>query len=596
MNSAIDLRRFGRAVGLVLLIALGSPAAAADVADADIPVREFRLRMDPTDARALFLKEPEDRSLFDATVLDGGREIAARIAVKGSSSRLFQKKSLLLSLAPGDGIDGRRRFALNAMATDPTQSREWMTWDLVERLGLLAPQARYARVFINDTLIGTYLDIEWMDASMFKRHGHPGAAEFMQPDDVTFCGDLFPAPTDGLAACWTKVTPRDNDFTSLAALVAGIDAAPVADFDRFLDTAFVADSVIDWLVVNTIVQSTDTYNKNYWLYRDAGEGKWRVIPWDYDLTWGRTADGAADYPLSVFNDRHQYTFPPDAGADNALKQKVLRNPALYARFLARLRTVLGEPGGDRAHPAFGWFTPAAVAARQARIARVIEPGYEHEAYGHHSRAELDLYRDAMAFFATARHHLLTKLLLQPSPFDTPRWLPYMTLPVLTPVTPETLRLRQKNSLPVTALATLTERDRPVVVSDELLVWLQAIVTLRDGPLPLRLSVDSEREIPPVEAPPGLTLAQCVERTWTVTVKDRAAATLDLTFDYLDESSTRTEVGAGVRDEAALVLWHFDGTQWRALKSRGNRIANTLHVDGLRLQPHIAHRFLACPAA
>lgn len=573
---------------------LAIPAVASARAGYDLsggtapPTREIRLEMDALDAEVLFQKEPFDKSAFAVRLTNGTESATGEIAVKGSFSRRYLKKSLLITLPKGQTWQGHRRIALNAMATDPTQAREWLTWDLARALGMRIPQTAYTRLYLNDRYIGLYLDIEWMDDAMFDRMGL-GNGEFYQPDDATYCGDLQPANADRTALCWQKVFPKDGDMQTLEALETGINATPVADFDNWLDQHFDAQSVIDWLVINTLTQNGDTYNKNYFLHYSPSEQKWRVIPWDYDLSWGRVADNALAFPLSIHNPYFQYAFPPVMGAENPLKSKTLMNPRLYARFQARLREVM-TPGNT---PAAGWYEPARFQRRLADVKALVEPSLAAEAYPASQPGTATAHFNALAFFNEWRYHSMKGLLLDPSPFGTPRWRPYTSYDPITPATPESLLQRRVQPMDLMANEVLAAPGAKIPFIEKLLAYPLAFATLREGRAPVLLTVETNREATPTSLPPGKSASQCLERTWFVTLKSEQPAHVDLQFDYLQESSTRHELGSAVENENRLALWRYNGTIWLQTGASINPVANYFNVEAQPMEPGTLNRYVAC---
>ncbi len=554
-----------------------------------IPVSEIRLEMDPLDAEVLFRKHPYDRSSFPVTVLDGDRRLTGEVSVKGSFTRNFLKKSLLLKLDKGQTFNGHRRVALNAMATDPLEMREWLTWDLIRRMGMVAPHVQFRRLHINGKYIGLYLDIEWMDAAMFERLGLGGKGAFYQPIDSTFCGDLYPASIANPSRCWEKITPADDDYAELTELVRSMDAALPERFDEWLDQHFDAASVIDWLVINTLTQNGDTYNKNYFLHRGP-DGSWRVIPWDYDLAWGRVADPALPFPRMIYNNYFQYNYPPNLGADNLLKRKTFTNPALYARFLKRMGEVLRD-SADETGPG-GWYTPQRFQQRLADLAARIRPELKQAQYRAHGDADFDIHLDTLAFFVEWRHQYLKGQLLDPSPFGNSRWLPYTAYETQLQWTEEMMRTRRRFSFSTVATTRLDVPHARHALVDKLLGWPLAMVTRRDGPA-TALNLEVKREQPLAHTPPGIRPGQCLERSWQVWVEGEAPIVIDLQFDYLQESSTRHELGPEISAEDALRLWHHDGQTWRLVGSQVNALANYIAAQDLSLKPWIVHRFAAC---
>lgn len=562
-----------------------------------IPVDELRLEMDPLDASVLYRKDPYDRSTFPVRVHDGVGSHSGKVSVKGSFSRHFLKKSLLISLDKGETAHGRSRFALNAMATDPSQAREWLAWDLIHKLGMVAPKARYTRLFINGEFIGLYLDIEWMDAAMFNKLGlgdkEGEKSQFFESEGEGYCGNLSPASIERGDLCWNKITPRDGDMAPLAELVKNLNAVPAVEFDTWLESHFDAQSVIDWLVVNTLTQNGDTYNKNYFLHRSAGDRKWRVIPWDYDLAWGRVADPALPFPRMIYNGFFQYAFPPDLGAENPLKRKLFENPTLYARYKGRLAQVLEVKAGN-GHPAAGWYEPQSFRQRLTDLAAFTRTTRASEKYPVPGQDSAQALLESLAFFNEWRGHALKATVLEKTVFDTPRWtiLPPASVAAINQ---EQLRQRRHQRMDLSATTDLNVRHARTPLIDPLLGWPLGMATLREATAPVRLTLENAREAAPKRLPAELPAGRCIERTWFVTVKSGAPATLDMEFDYLHEASTRREVPDSL-DESGLKLYWFDGQTWHTPPSHINGLANLVAVPDLKLAPDVLHRFVACTPA
>ena len=556
-----------------------------------LEVTDLHLEMDALDARVLFRKDPYDRSEFSVLLRDSAGVHAGKVAVKGNFSRHFLKKSLLITLNKGDEKEGRRRIALNAMATDPSQAREWLAWDLIHRLGLPAPRARFTRLHLNGEFIGLYLDIEWMDAAMFERLGLGAGGALYEPEGEGYCGDLSPASVRDAALCWKKLSPGGEGFSDLKQLAESLAAVSSSEFHVWLAQHFDAQSVIDWLVVNTLTQNGDTYNKNYFLHKAGKDGKWRVIPWDYDLAWGRVADGALPFPRTAYNPFFQYAFPPDLGMENPLKRKLFENPQLYAKYLDRLAEVLGDrvsgAASGKAH--VGWYEPQRfrhVLADLAALSRITRAQEKYPAPGS-ERAETML--ESLAFFNEWRSHTLRAQLLEKTVFGTPRWMP---MPPATPLSDEAMRQRRHQRMDVSASADLAVRHARLPLIEPLLGWVAGVATLREAEAPVRLTIENAREAAPMRLPPGVRAGQCIERTWFATVKSEAPVTLDLEFDYLHEASTRREVPDGMEESTLQIHW-FDGQKWHEPAGHVNGLANFIAVPNVRLQPDVAHRFVAC---
>jgi len=109
---------------------------------------------------------------------------------------------------------------------------------------------------------------------------------------------------------------------------------------------------------------------------------------------------------------------------------------------------------------------------------------------------------------------------------------------------------------------------------------------------IRMEVETERV--PSFVPPGIDASKCIERTWYFDLKTpEALLTANIQVDYLQESSLRHEIGAGMKDEAALSLWAFQDQKWHPLQTNVNTIANVLIAEGVSLPSGNLLQLVAC---
>jgi len=105
------------------------------------------------------------------------------------------------------------------------------------------------------------------------------------------------------------------------------------------------DRVMWAMAVNTVTNNLDTYNgyyvHNYYLYQDV-EGRFQMIPWDLDNTFGGAILG-----FSFFTPNDLYHFDPFFGGwDNSdyrpLIDLIYNTPMYRKQFIAHIKTVMEE--------------------------------------------------------------------------------------------------------------------------------------------------------------------------------------------------------------------------------------------------------------
>jgi len=355
-----------------------SPAHLLNVKDSfsKIIISDININMGRTDARVLFNKDPADKSSFPVDSVSINKKqikMPARVKILGSSTRRFKKKSLIIKFAKAQPeLGGHRRITLHAAASDGSMMREYIAWNMMRRMGMIVPKVEYVRLKINGKNKGLFLSIEWVGGALLRSHNVQPQAMY-QPLDESFCGDLNPINLKRMSHCWSTIF--NNQGTAYAPLKSfgnALNHIKQADLPSWLEKHTNLDSIIDWIAINTLLSNGDTYNKNYFMVLLSNQ-KWQLIPWDYDLTFGRNWEPYKKYPHNIYNGLFQYYYPPDSGAVNPLKDKLLANNELRKRFISRLSELLGVNKNGKLINPNALYTSESMSVWIAAIKRKIAP-------------------------------------------------------------------------------------------------------------------------------------------------------------------------------------------------------------------------------
>jgi len=553
--------------------------AALEEALYKIPVEDIHIRIGKEDLKALFLKRQYDQSPFEIRLTTGRHRLKGTVKVLGSSTRIFKKKSILIKLdKQSERWYGHRRIALRSMASDKALMREWMAWKMMAALGMKVPEVHFTRVSFNrGEKTALYLSVEWMGREFLEGNGLDVRGEFYQPNDAAHCGDLY--STEQLNLCFDKITPQDGDYSSLAAMARAVNAASNENIDQVLAKYFEDESIINWIAVNALVTNGDTYNKNYWLYYHPTREKWTVVPWDYNLTYGRTYDQYSTRSFRIFNDNFQYFYPPDVGAGNPVKDKALRNPALRGRLENKIKHLIGmEPNGSE--HTFGWFSPTVMHARIGNLAAVVGKEVYKDSFLSYGEGDFTKTYESLMDYVTAHDHFLKVKMFgdfpwEPEPPNQP--LIFMRLPEV---------LLGEGEIKAGA-ESLHMVDRG---------WGYFVANLHlNEPLKSKaeFEVKIEGGIAPAYLPVAQSVRRCIERSWLLHTKtENISVTGDLRVEYIQENSRRSEVPPNIHEEL-LELWMFDGHYWKPVQTEVNEYSNTLTGKNIDVKSGQKYRFVAC---
>jgi hypothetical protein len=234
------------------------------------------------DAMADLAREPRD--WVRGAVQIGGakrpRHEAVAVRFKGHRSLRTWAEKPAFKLDFGKYEKGRRVFGLdglvlNNMVEDPTMLRENLGARVFAALGVPAPRAGYAEVFVNGQRFGLYALIEPADERFLARHFRDARGPVYEGEygcDL-YEGDVWAFQQDG-----GKAAPRDD----LLALARAASAEPKAWL--LGPKPLVARNFLGYLAGSALVGDFDGYRHahNYRLYRDAETKLWSFIPWGLD--------------------------------------------------------------------------------------------------------------------------------------------------------------------------------------------------------------------------------------------------------------------------------------------------------------------------
>ena len=358
------------------------------------------------------------------------------IRFRGASSRRQDRKSFHIRLdsrprlaeVPGFNFRGlgRRggdRVLLNQTWTDPTGIRPALAFEMFEEVGLPAPTTFFADLWLNGVYEGFYVGVERVDREALRRwllNRNRGEFTLVRDrarhrrdlDEIDLTStfridpETFGETDEERIALLQQVfdyrgEAEDQDWAALLSLLRWVyDTEAGADWRRGFEERFHLDSVIDLLALYNIQDDFDSFADDYWLYRDdAGDGLWRIIPWDQERTFGNrfwfgTPDGDDTYDF--YGDITDH-FP------NPLFDRTLESFA--DEIDARIREHYAETFTE------AWFDERIEAlAGQARAAmqRWPQPAFEQHPHQHKTEAGwFDWHIETLRDFQAVRRRLLT---------------------------------------------------------------------------------------------------------------------------------------------------------------------------------------------
>jgi spore coat protein CotH len=228
---------------------------------------------------------------FDGEVFDG-----SLMRIRGNQSRLNQKRKWKIVLPPGyeTTLGGRlaapvNEFALNSAVTDKSFVREILTSELQQMGGGIGQQVFPLRLERNNQFYGLYLYQEQPDGRWRQRWGFSDdAVAFKSDRQATLNIGQLELPNSELKQRYQRRTQRWLDHTDeVRDLIRQVNNENEDELSAFVYRHLDIPQIIEAIATMRVAQHLEWEHKNHLLVFDPADEKWRLIPIDFDLNFGR---------------------------------------------------------------------------------------------------------------------------------------------------------------------------------------------------------------------------------------------------------------------------------------------------------------------
>jgi hypothetical protein len=226
---------------------------------------------------------------LDATfVYNGQVYYNAGVRYRGESSRDTWPRPYRVHFSEAQLFDDgeQAREKLNLVSDE--LAREFLLWDLFQRAGLPASQAKFVSLFINEGYQGLYLDVEQVDEYLLARQfpgddggnlyrGEPGA-------DLSYLG---PDPDAYRPIYLKKTNEADDDYSDVIALTDALTNAPDEMFQAEAEALADMAEWVRWFAVHAVVYNQEGalwqgVGDDYFLYHRPSDDRFVLLSWDHD--------------------------------------------------------------------------------------------------------------------------------------------------------------------------------------------------------------------------------------------------------------------------------------------------------------------------
>lgn len=285
-----------------------------------------------------------DERLMGLVIINGVSYDSVGVRYKGNSSyspnRVKNPLNIKLDYIIDDQtLDGYGSLKLSNGFKDPSLVRETLGYEIVRKY-LPASLSNYANVYINGLHLGLYTSNQ--DVDNFFGRMHLGVS-----DKVRVKGEMS-GPNQGVwkylgadSAIYTSQYQLESDY-GWSKLVNFIDT--LNNYNEHVENVLNVDRLLWMLAYDILLVNLDApvnMPQNYYLFEDVA-GRFNIIPWDLNETFGVFASVAGGQPLNLYQ---LQTLDPFFNINNVnypIINKILNNQRYKRSYIAHMKTILEE--------------------------------------------------------------------------------------------------------------------------------------------------------------------------------------------------------------------------------------------------------------
>ncbi|WP_052343857.1 CotH kinase family protein [Bacillus massiliigorillae] len=250
------------------------------------------ITMDEKDLTSI-LENPMKKEVVPATVVINGKKVAdvgfrtkgnmtLRSVANMTDSDRYSFKIDFDYYNDGQNLYGLKKLALNNNYSDSTLSREYLSYKLMEKMGIPTPANSYMYVTINGKEWGLYLGVEAIDETFLAQNYEDSTGDLYKPDGT---GSDLKWISDDIKDYSGLNLKTNKDSSDQSAMMKLLD---VINNGGNLEEVMDVDEMLRYFATNTALVNLDHYQgsmkHNYYLYEQ--NGIFSILPWDYNMSFG----------------------------------------------------------------------------------------------------------------------------------------------------------------------------------------------------------------------------------------------------------------------------------------------------------------------
>ncbi len=218
---------------------------------------------------------------FPAQIVYLDDKIDGWIRASGARSRTFARWSYRIRLPKTENIDGLYIFNLSTQAHDQTMLYTTIVSHLYKQAGFPSFKSKHVFLRLNKQDQGLYAQLEKIDQDFFDKRNLPVAELYKSGSQIRFTFDAAFHPK----LSFDKKIPDDDSYESIVEFFNALDTCAVSKIETSLASFLDIDQYLSYHAMTTLVNNTDAFRNNFFLWKEKFNSPLKIIPWDFDLSF-----------------------------------------------------------------------------------------------------------------------------------------------------------------------------------------------------------------------------------------------------------------------------------------------------------------------
>ncbi|MTI61923.1 MAG: spore coat assembly protein [Firmicutes bacterium] len=286
---------------ILITVGLSNPVAAAELDYSGLfpkdQVIDVKIEIDEELLSDIY-QNPIEEEYKPANVIYNGQQVkvvgirtkgnSSLNSVAGSDSTRYSFKLKFNEYVMGQNLSGLTTINLNNNFSDPSYLREYLSYQIMEEMGVPTPEYSFVNLYINDELKGLYLAVQQVDEAFIKGNFEITDGDLYKPDGEG--SDLLWKGSD--ISNYSGMNYKSDKNTDHQPLLNMLDELNNGkDYKKYLNV----DEILRYFAVSTVLVNMDSYQgrmtHNYYLYEE--DGVFSIIPWDFNMSFAGFSMGSS---------------------------------------------------------------------------------------------------------------------------------------------------------------------------------------------------------------------------------------------------------------------------------------------------------------